>query len=153
MAKLKPKQTIVDVVDHLDRLNRAYPHLACDVTTQAVVDMRKLFESPPELAPRAAKPAEASPDIQALARKLLNELPLEDAMAALRRQGRPIESPEQMIDIVGNRDYIAALRREAREFQDNALSLDQISSLWNDLRRPALGDDHWTARSISLLLS
>ncbi len=153
MAKLKPKQPLVDAVDHLDRLNREYPHLACDVTTQAVVDMRKLFDNPPELTPRDEKATKTSPEIQALARKLLSEMPLEDAMAALLRQGHRIETPEQMIDTVGNRDYIAALRREAREFQDNALSLEQISSLWNDLKRPALGDDHWTARSISLLLS
>ncbi len=156
MAKLKPKNTIVDAVDHLDRLNSNYPELATPATKKAVDDMRRLFANPPEFAtPKAgrAMPEDAEAALRALARQLLAELSLEDAIDALRNRGHRIEDARHLVDLVGNRDYIASLRREAREFQANALSLEQIASLWNDLNRPALGDEHWSARSISLLLS
>ncbi len=152
MARLKPKNAIVNAVDQLDRLNQSYPDLATPATIKVVGDMRRLFANPPELTP----PTQSRDDhetLRALARSLLSERSLEDALDALRSRGHALAGIEQLIELVGNRDYLASLRREAREFQDNALSLEQIARLWNDLRRPALGDDHWTPRAVSLLLS
>ena len=59
----------------------------------------------------------------------------------------------RLVQLVGQPAYVAALRAEARQLSENAISYQQIAGLWNDLRRPPLGADRWSEQSVTMLAS
>jgi hypothetical protein len=87
------------------------------------------------------------------AKQLLAAMPLEDAIRMLEEEYGEAISIRDLIEMVGAEVYEEALQREAREFQANMISPDQIALLWNEsgIIRPSGG--MWTEHDIQALLA
>ncbi len=158
---------LTEGADLLDRLNKQFPNLASDFTIEAVVEFRR---RPLELEQHHSKPdririkttlndPEPEEDtpvdkdrLATAARELLAIHGFEETLDILAREHGAMLTMVQLTDLAGKDSYIAALRREAHEFQANAISVEQIAQLWKDFGRPPLGDAAWTARGVSQLM-
>jgi hypothetical protein len=171
----KPNHVIKNAVDHLDRLNREYPHLCSDFTEKTVDKLRAMFENieqgpiiktPSELpevieqdspnndidftqTTASNEAAELSPEI---IESVFKKMSIDDALSKLKSDYPHINSIEDLLATAKAGFYIRALRREALEFQTNQISISQIAELWTDMGRPVLGSDRWTERSVSMVL-
>jgi hypothetical protein len=85
------------------------------------------------------------------ARQLLTAMPLEEAIRMLEEDYGEAINVHELIALVGADVYEEALVREAKEFQANMISPDQIALLWNEsgIARPSGG--LWTERDIQEL--
>jgi hypothetical protein len=133
----------------LEHLNNQFPHLATTSTLQGVESWRgrrmvNQIDPPP-------KPAPEPLDIRTIAIGLVTAHSLEDALDLLLEKHDIDLSLPEFVHLIGRKSYTAALRRDLQELLKNAISYEQIANLWNDLERPALGNDIWNSRSISLL--
>ncbi len=152
--------------DLLDRLNETYPDLADDFTQNSVEEFRRKSVSLHNHQNQAAEistskqlfteeTASTNPAEQKrieTAQELLAIHSLDDVLDILQTEhGTTLDLP-QLASLVGNSAYTDALRREAREFQSNAISLPQIAQLWKDFGRPPIGDTEWTVSSVSMIL-
>ena len=158
-------EALKEGADQLDRLNKAYPDLADDFTRETVETFRRTpnilqqshkkegntgageqeFIEKPVINQKEQKLVETS-------RELLAIHSFDDVLDILQTEHNETLSLVQLVDLVGNNAYKKALRREAQEFQSNAISIPQIAQLWSDLGRPLIGDSNWTTASISMLL-
>jgi hypothetical protein len=165
---VKPTDELIDALDacadHLEKLNAKFPKLACDVTHEGVENWRKRqvhfsinYEekdhgAPIELGAGDVIETEAeTEDLGELARELLEANNVDDVVDVLTQDYDPDMSVSKLIELVGNGSYVAALKREVSFLEENAVTFEQIAELWNQLDRPALGGDKWTARSVSIL--
>ncbi len=151
--------------DLLERLNEAYPNLADSFTQESVIEFRSTHitrQSSQEQTmgggtskPAFEEPANAGQGDQKListARELLAIHSFEDVLDILQTEHGITVDLAQLVNLVGSSAYSTALRREAHEFQSNAISLPQIVQLWKDFGRPPIGDAEWTASSVSRIL-
>jgi len=146
-------RAFVGGVDRLDDLNQRFPKLATSQTEQSVEDARRLLGTI-EMAAQEIKERGPSKEeaLAKAARELLLQCGLDDTLEIIQSEHRTTLSPKQLVHLVGNHSYIAALRKEAQDYRANAISFDQIAELWNDFGRPPLGDAAWTARTVSSLI-
>ncbi|MCB1760705.1 MAG: hypothetical protein KDI68_13095 [Gammaproteobacteria bacterium] len=136
----------------LERLNNQFPHLATTSTLQGVESWRgRRVVKPTPVEEPPQKSASEPLDIRALAIGLVADHSLEDALDMLLEQHDIDLSMRELVHLIGRKSYSATLKRDLRELLKNAISYEQIANLWNDLERPALGNDTWNSRSISLL--
>ncbi len=149
--------------NHLDRLNQTYPNLASDFTRDAVEAFRRI---PIELQQTHEKETHSTTTSkQDFTEKEINDQKLiettqallaihsfDDVLEILQTEHGVTLNLAQLVNLAGNNIYIVALRREAQEFQANAISLPQIAQLWSDLERPPIGDSGWTTTSVSIIL-
>lgn len=155
MDKLRKLFDTVDAcADRLDQLNNRFAHLATESTHESVETWRKvkdriLFDYGDE-----KKVHDSGPDVRAIAVELLEKKghSLEDVIDILATDHDVQINMEGLAQTIGRTVYIAALRKDAADLLDNAISLSQIANLWNDLDRPAFGGESWTARSVSILV-
>jgi hypothetical protein len=153
--------------DQLDRLNQTYPNLASEFTRDAVEEFRRLpiilhqthKKEPHSTSSTKQEFAEetdnTNKDDQKLietAQELLAIHSFDDVLDILQTEHGVTLNLAQLVNLVGNNIYLVALRREAHEFQANAISIPQIAQLWSDLERPPIGDSAWTATSVSMIL-
>jgi len=153
--------------NHLDRLNQAYPNLASDFTRDAVEKFRRApitlqqthekeghdtITGKQDFTGKRPSPHHSDQKLIETAQELLAIHSFEDVLEILQTEHGVTLNLAQLVNLVGNNTYIVALRREANEFQSNAISLPQIAQLWSDLERPPIGDSGWTATSVSLIL-
>jgi len=152
--------------DLLDRLNETYPDLADDFTQNSVIKFRRKTIHLHNNQDQAAEvnthkqafteePASTNPANQKLietAQELLAIHSFDDVLDILQTEHDTTLDLPQLANLIGSGAYITALRREAHEFQSNAISLPQIVQLWKDFGRPPVGDTEWTASSVSMIL-
>ena len=152
--------------DLLDRLNEVYPDLADDFTQNSVEEFRrKTINRHTNQGQSTAvsthkqtfteEPANTDPAEQKLietAQELLAIHSFDDVLDILQTEHDITLDLPQLANLIGNNAYTNALRREAHEFQSNAISLPQIVQLWKDFGRPPVGDTEWTESSVSMIL-
>jgi hypothetical protein len=144
----KKMETATVVVEAIERFNENFPHLSTPETREVVPLVRQRLKDIQLKIPKRAE----GPDYAGEAAALLQTLPPEDVIDALaEKHGLEIDLM-QLVQMVGDGDYLRALDREAVEFKSNLISPDQTAQLWNDARRPAPGGGLWTARKIQDLL-
>ncbi|MCF6355875.1 MAG: hypothetical protein L3J26_12360 [Candidatus Polarisedimenticolaceae bacterium] len=151
--------------DLLERLNKTYPNLADSFSQEAVIEFRR---APITLQNTQEQQTKTNTSKQAFteestnnqgdqklvttARELLAIHSFEDVLDLLQAEHGITLDLTQLVNLVGSSAYSVALRREAQEFQSNAISLPQIVQLWKDFGRPPIGDAEWTASSVSRIL-
>jgi len=150
----------------LDRLNKAHPDLADNFTHETVEEFRRthvfLHESKEpnsHISTIKQAPVETSVDTDQQDQKLIKTTQellaihgFDDVLDILQTKHGITLNLVQLVNLVGNSAYITALRREALEFQSNAISLPQMAQLWADFGRPPIGDTAWTASTVSRIL-
>jgi hypothetical protein len=138
-------------VRHLQYLNERYPDLATELTINAVPLVHKRLKSIEILMP---KPPEKTPQIEEVAKSLLHEYSLEDALDLLKRQHGTEADYVGLIHLVGFDAYTEALKKEVVEFQQNFLSFEQIAELWTESKRPVPGGGLlWNAKAVERLMA
>lgn len=155
MDKMRKLFESVDAcADRLDQLNNRFAHLATESTHESVETWRRvkdriLFDYGDE-----KKAHESGPDIKAIAIELLEKQghSLEDVLDTLKTDHGMEIDIAGLAQVIGRTVYISALRKDAADLLNNAISFSQIASLWNDLDRPAFGGENWTARNVSILV-
>lgn len=162
MEKLLALFDAVDAcAERLEDLHSKFPDLATHENLESVANWRQRKQQMKLQMGIAGKPkgkvemAQGKPElaeVKALAASLLDENGLEECLDILLAEHRVDLTMPELIRLVGKRGYIEALRRDARMLLANAISYDQIASLWNDLERPAFSGPKWEARTVSQLL-
>ncbi len=157
MEKNKGLLNAVDAcADLLEELNQKRPELAGKASQQGVELWRNRIIVQPGSAQEGLEEADDAPnktDLAELITDLLQSNGIEDVLDILEAQHETSLTVEQMINIAGKEVYIDALRKDASELSNNAISYNQIASLWNDLGRPALGGVKWNSRGVSILVA
>lgn len=153
--------------DQLDRLNQTYPNLASEFTRDTVEEFRRLpitlqqthdkethstSSTKQEFTEEETHSNEGDQKLIETAQELLAIHSFDDVLDILQTEHGVTLNLAQLVNLVGNNIYLVALRREAHEFQSNAISIPQIAQLWSDLERPPIGDSTWTASSVSMIL-
>ncbi|MCB1752225.1 MAG: hypothetical protein KDI74_10940 [Gammaproteobacteria bacterium] len=139
--------------DRLEYLNQCFPGLASPTTLEGVVQWRQRRSQNPiqDSDENSQKTKQPDIDIAAVAVGLLQQHSLEDVLELLlENHGVELSLPE-LIQLIGKQEYLGALKRDVSELLKNAVSFEQIATLWNDIDRPAFGGPVWTSRSISML--
>ncbi|MES9904744.1 MAG: hypothetical protein ABW168_18965 [Sedimenticola sp.] len=91
--------------------------------------------------------------IRELTIELLGENSIEDTLDILFSKYKAAITPEELVHMIGLNLYLSELRRDAGALVTNAVSYNQIATLWNDLGRPALGGHpKWSGRNVSILI-
>ena len=162
----KLKEIAQEAIDFLDDLNRQYPNLASGDSKEAVEKWRRhtfpdgttdakdsARNRGVELNPDSAESQNSASDelIKEAACDLLKEHDLEDVLDILASEHNVVMDAHQLVGLVGQKAYVETLQREARVFKSNSITYDQAASLWNSLNRPALGDEKWTGRAVSMI--
>jgi hypothetical protein len=135
--------------DRLEYLNNTFPKLATPTTKDGVEYWRQRRIQTAEQ--DSADKAKTGIDLRSVAFDLLQQHSLEDVLDLLLEKHRVELSLPELVQLIGEQDYLVVLRREFNELLTNAISFEQIATLWNDLDRPALGGPVWTSESISTL--
>lgn len=137
-------------VRHLQYLNERYPELATQLTLDSVSLVLKRLKSIEIVMP---KPPEKTPQLEEVAKSLLHEYSLEDALDLLKRQHGTEADYVGLIHLVGFDAYAEALKKEVVEYQQNFLSFEQIAELWTESKRPVPGGGFlWNAKAVERLM-
>ena len=146
----KKMETTTVVVDAIARFNEHFPHLASADTRNVVPLVRqRLKDVTLRMPPRKSE----LPDLSGVATELLRAMPVEDVIDTLNDKHGLTLSLGQLIQLVGEKAYIEALRHEAAELEMNRISAEQTAQLWNDAGRPAPGGGLWSSKKIAVLLA
>jgi hypothetical protein len=141
-----------ECADHLERLYKEYPQLSSEILHRAVDDWRNR-KSELKIDYGQGNPGvQLGEDLGKMAKELLHENSLEDVQEIMREEHGHDLSTQQLVRIIGHDTYVENLKQEVLFMQDNSISYNQIAKLWNDLERPALGDDSWDAEAVSRLV-
>lgn len=147
---LLPLEGLEACAERLEHLNCRFPELASENSLSGVESWRQLCSS-------NNTEAEGQPEdpraIAELALPLLQRESVEEVVAILAGDHGFDGDLKELVRLVGAGPYGAALAREVRQLADNAVSYQQIAGLWNDLDRPVLGGERWSADSVSVLVS
>jgi hypothetical protein len=148
-------QALEACATRLDELNCTYPQLASDQSRDGVALWRERTAAGAATATEMPleEPADEMRQTRELALSLLKNNGLEDVLEILLNGHRIDLSLDDLILLVGTSVYVEALKTDARKLVVNAISYQQIASLWNDLDRPALSGSKWNAKSVSSMLS
>lgn len=155
MDKIRKLFESVDAcAERLEQLNERFAHLATESTHESVETWQKVKDRIQFDYTEEKKQYSNGPDIKALALDLLEKQGhgLEDTVDILVTDHDIEMNTAGLAQIIGRTAYIAALRRDATDLIGNSISLTQIATLWNDLDRPAIGGENWTARSVAILI-
>jgi hypothetical protein len=142
--------------DRLDFLNQTFSSLATPTTLRGVELWRQCrIKSPVTQSEALLQTEEQQPavDLKSIAIGLLTKHSLEDVLDLLAANYSSEMTLPELIHLIGRQQYLIALKRELNELLKNAISFEQIATLWNDLGRPSFGSPTWTSRAISLLAS
>jgi len=144
-AKIQTANAVVDVIDHF---NTRFPLLASSLTRSAVPTARVRFK---DLEIRNPK-EQSGPDYAAIAIELLNRLDPESVLDELASAHNHPLSLQELIFLAGEKHYIAALKKEAVEFEQNLILSSQTAEIWNEMSRPAPGGGLWSQNKIDKLI-
>lgn len=145
----KKMETATVVVEHIERFNDRFPDLSSHRTRDVVPLVRQRLKDVELRIPRAAE----SPDLSEVATRLLENLTPDDVLDTLADEYDKPMGIDQLVQMVGDKVYLRALLREARDFEMNRISPEQNAQLWNELGRPAPGGGLWSTRKVKELLA
>jgi hypothetical protein len=144
----KKMETAIVVADAIQRFNERFPELSTDETRTVVPLVRQRLK---EIELRMPSRSGELPDLGPIAADLLDSFPPEDALEALQdRCGIQLDM-QHMVQLAGQA-YMAALSREASEYEANQILPEQTAQLWNNCGRPAPSGGLWTAHKVADLL-
>ena len=137
------------VVEHLERFNAKFPHLSSEHTRDVVPVVRQRLK---DIELRMPSKEDAAADIGDIAAELLESLSVDETLETLAEQHDVSLCAEQLVHVAGEKAYLNAMRREAREFVANRVSPEQNAQLWNEQGRPAPGGGLWSPTKVTALL-
>ncbi len=153
---------LFDVVDacaeRLETLHKRFPDLATHENLESVANWHqrkqqlKLRLAGKQHAREASAEKPDLEQVRELAISLLGANGLEECLDLMLAEHRIDLTLPELIRLVGKKGYIDALRGDARMLLANAISYEQIASLWNDLERPAFSGPKWEARTVAQLV-
>jgi hypothetical protein len=149
----KKRETVQEAQTHLGRLNERYPELASDCTRQAaagaVVD--RAHKGAASSAEESAAAPVQIPGLEELLDEMVGDMSVDEVLETLSRShGIDIDSAT-LARAVGAEAYAMMLRRELEQYEQNFLSEEQISELWNEAGISVPGGGVWTAVAIGQL--
>lgn len=144
----KKMETATVVADAIQRFNERFPNLSTNETRKVVPLVRQRLK---DIELRMPSPSGELPDLGPIAADLLASFSPEDALEALQERCGVQLDMQQMVQLAGQA-YVAALSREAGEYEANRILPEQTAQLWNDSGRPAPGGGLWTANKVADLL-
>lgn len=136
------------IADAIERFNTEFPHLSSTHSRDVVplvrqrlkdIDLR-MRDEPPQV------------DLGEVAIGLLESMSPEYVIDVMREKYNTAMDVAQLIQLAGEKAYVAALMREAHEYALNLISPEQTAELWNDAARPAPGGGLWSAKKVQDLL-
>ncbi len=144
-------ETLNTGADILEQLNAKYPHLASDFTHEIVPLTRgRMKTSIGDLKP-PPKVDDKEEFVNFLKDKIQTATPAD--LVDIAKNEKSIEiSLEDLLYFVGEKEYMAALEREALDFVKNKISYRQMCEIWNDMNYPAPGKAHWTVNDLTKML-
>lgn len=140
-------ETATAVMEAIDRFNDRFPEIATPVTRDVVPLVRRRLREIELLMPVRPAP----PDLAEVAVELLLTASPEEVLEILVQQHGAQIDLRQLIMLVGQDAYGAALRREVQAFHNNKISPEQAAELWNAGGRPAPGGGLWTRQKVEAL--
>ncbi|MCP3662648.1 MAG: hypothetical protein GY696_09165 [Gammaproteobacteria bacterium] len=142
------------IANRLEIFNKRFPSLATEVTQASLEEWQNIQHQygSVEMEKSSAEEEVVQEKLRALAIELLESHGLEDVQDMLLSEYQMEIETKDLVELVGNDSYMKMLRRDASQLLANAISYDQVATLWNDLNRPSLGADHWNAQSVSILV-
>lgn len=144
-GKMETAHAVVDAIEHF---NTHFPKLASAQTRAAVPTVRQRLKDIEMRLPRKAEPT----DYSAIAREMLARLGPEEALDELANEHQQSMNLHELIHLAGEKHYLAAMQREAMEFEANRILAEQTATIWNEMSRPAPGGGLWTQRKVEALL-
>ena len=145
--KIEVLNTSADV---LEQLNEKYPHLATEFSHEIIPLLRKrLTDCIGDVKPPPAKEAHL---VEYLTEKLEADVDPLDIIELAQKEKDVEMTLEDLVYLVGEEAYMAAMTRQAMIFHENKLSPEQVSSLWNEAHYPAPGKQHWTKKDIMKMI-
>ena len=142
-------ETVTVVVEHIQRFNERFPHLSSHETRNVVPLVRQRLK---EIELRLPSKEDLD-DISRIAIRLLNAGSVDDALDTLAAEHDLEIGLEQLVQVAGEKAYMGALQREAKDFAANRITPEQNAQLWNELGRPAPGGGLWSPTKIITLLA
>ena len=140
-----------DCAEQLDHLNQHFPKLVSGPSLEGV-DYWKGRVTNVQDHSKPARKGDNTEEIRKVAQRLVKTENLEDVLGILQEKHDVELNLTQLIELIGQESYLNVLRKEGTLILENAISYEQIATLWNDLNRPALGAPKWTAKAISMLV-
>lgn len=144
----KKMETANVVVDHIDQFNTNYPHLATAQTRAVVPEVRKRLKEVEVRMPRRKEQIDLGPVVH----DLLANLSPEEVIEQIEREHDITLDLRELISLAGERNYLDALRREAKDFEVNRISPDQTAQIFNESKRLAPGGGLWNQHKVEKLL-
>lgn len=144
--KMETASVVADVIDHF---NVHFPHLANQLTRSTVPVVRQRLK---DVQMRVPKRNEAQ-DLGPVAREMLQKMSPEDVLDELAREHKQDLNLRELIAVAGDQAYLASLRREAIEYEANAILSEQTAQIWNEMSRPAPGGGLWSRGKVKTLIN
>ena len=138
------------VANAIDRFNTHFPYLSSPETRKVVPLVRQRLK---DIELRMPSKETGLPNLGPVAADLLTQQSPEDTLRVLQQQHGIKLEMQQLVQLAGEAAYVAALTREADEYEANRILPEQTASLWNDIRRPAPGGGLWNAAKVNDLLN
>ena len=143
-------ETLNTSADLLDRLNQKYPHLATEFTHGITTIVReRIAKSLGEIKPPPKKEVHL---VEFLLDKLAAGHDPLDILDMTKQEKEMDITLEDLVYLVGEKAYMEAMTRQAKEYHENRILPEQIADLWNQVLMPAPGKQHWTKADIEKLL-
>ncbi|MEJ1353970.1 MAG: hypothetical protein RPU52_06360 [Candidatus Sedimenticola sp. (ex Thyasira tokunagai)] len=139
----------------LEELLQEYPYLSTAAIRESISDWHKhkIQIRLHQMGEGGNTDVHEAQNIRELAIELLGKNGLEDTLDILLSRHNVEMTMPKLVHMIGRDVYIAELRQDAQALVANAISYEQIASLWNDLDRPALGGHpRWSGRNVSILV-
>lgn len=144
--KLEAANAALSVLENFNR-NR-FP-LSTEVTRDTEQKVRRHLSEIELLLPA---PPKKDADMTDKAKALLMQHSPEEAMDILSREHNMDCDIHGLIHLAGIEAYTQSLTNEATVLGQNAISPEQVATLWNEAKWPAPGKPFWDARAVRKLL-
>jgi hypothetical protein len=158
--KYKVQQALNACAERLDSLNQSFPDLASPTTEEAVSQWNRIkvslglnLETSRDSESQEKDSEDPGYESRKLAIELLENNGLEEVRDILQTEHALTLNMPKLVQLIGNAAYRDALKKDAEQMLQNAITYEQIANLWNDLERPAFEAPNWNPRNVSVLMS
>jgi hypothetical protein len=154
---MEPDNEFIEVareaVTQLTRLTRDFPRLSSQHVRIAIETWdEEMFRKGEIIWLEKVRKKHERSEMEQRAEALLETFHVDDALDMLNAEFSREMDYYALIDLGGRDRYIAALRREAIELKQNAISPELTADLWNSIGKPAVGGERWNAKAVSVLM-
>ena len=158
--KYKVQQALNACAERLDSLNQSFPDLASSITEEAVLQWNRTkvslglnLETSHDSESQEEDSEDPGYESRKLAIELLENNGLEEVRDILQTEHALTLNMPKLVQLIGNAAYRDALKKDAEQMLQNAITHEQIANLWNDLERPAFEAPNWNPCNVSVLMS